>query len=542
MEEWTTQNNWPSIRQFLDVPSDLTGRGVKIAIIDANFPSHPDISANETRNSFIVRIAHGATEPELIVADYTGPWKKGIHGLWAAAAAAGTGTLSDGLYTGMAPHAELYLISAYKTGVEDFALKESLEWVRDTGWKLGIQGLFVAFNTRPHHPLLPWQLEESMVLCEQLSELGMLVISVTGNSTDAASLCSQACAPSVLSVGGVVIPNVGGLADAYSYPCARGVTFEGKWIPEILAPAENLVLPWGDLEMLAAHPFKNFDNVPKGYARIDGTSFAGPIVLGAAACLWQAHPEWTNEQVKHALISGSFKNERWSDLRSGVVSVRASVSTCRPVLNNRSSPFSRWQGVCSIPEKKLSEYDADNAMNVIFSLDTPFSQRSLQLLSDAFVNTSPIVRSVALCKTAQEQYYLDAAYLTNALQDIDARVRSAALYHILHHPELWGTYIQAIIKRFEDKDLDVSLLAIQIAGMTKLSSFTSALVMGLRRDSLANLDIHFWGRIIALKEVTNHSFNPDPPFQIIDSDMEMHSQRRFNLSEQWENWLKSSSY
>lgn len=257
-------NSWPSIRQFLDVPSDLTGLGVKIAIIDTNFPRHPDISSNETRKSFIVRIAHGTTEPELIVADYTGPWKKGPHGLWAAAAAAGTGALSNGLYTGMAPDAELYLISAHKSGTKDFALKESLMWVRDIGWKLGIQGLVVAFNTRPHHPLLPWQLEESMVLCEQISELGILVISVTGNSTDATSICSLACAPSVLSVGGVVIPKVGGLADAHSYHCAHGVTFEGKWIPEILAPADNLVLPWGSPDMLAAHPFKDFDNVPEG--------------------------------------------------------------------------------------------------------------------------------------------------------------------------------------------------------------------------------------------------------------------------------------
>lgn len=93
---------------------------------------------------------------------------------------------------------------------------------------------------------------------------------------------------------------------------------------------------------------------------------------------------------------------------------------------------------------------------------------------------------------------------------------------------------------FEDEDHDVSLLAIQIAGMTKLPSFISALVMGLRRDSLADHDIHFRARIIALKEVTDHSFSPDPPFQIIDSDKEVHRQRCLNLSDQWENWLKSS--
>ena len=42
--------------------------------------------------------------------------------------------------------------------------------------------------------------------------------------------------------------------------------------PVVLAPAENLVLPSQD------HP--------SGHDRVQGTSFAGPIVLGAAACVW----------------------------------------------------------------------------------------------------------------------------------------------------------------------------------------------------------------------------------------------------------------
>jgi serine protease AprX len=220
-------------------------------------------------------------------------------------------------------------------------------------------------------------------------------------------------------------------------------------MPEILAPASNVVLPSGHPEMLAAHPYRNLDNIPEGYARIEGTSFAGPIVLGAAACLWQVHPEWTNEQVKHALVIGSVKNERWSDLRAGVVSVRTSVSMHEHKFNNSPSPFSRWHTVCSIPEDKhsrvVSEVNGDNGVDVILSLATPFSQKGLQLLNEAFGHTSPTIRSAALCKTARGEYHLDATYLADALQDVDSRVRSAALYHILHHPELWNHYAQTII-------------------------------------------------------------------------------------------------
>lgn len=42
---------WPSIREFLQIPKELTGKNVGIAVIDGSFPNHPDIAANEHRNT-----------------------------------------------------------------------------------------------------------------------------------------------------------------------------------------------------------------------------------------------------------------------------------------------------------------------------------------------------------------------------------------------------------------------------------------------------------------------------------------------------------
>ena len=40
-----------------------------------------------------------------------------------------------------------------------------------------------------------------------------------------------------------------------------------------------------------------------GYAAADGTSFASPIVAGAAALVKQAHPKYTVAQIKSALVN-----------------------------------------------------------------------------------------------------------------------------------------------------------------------------------------------------------------------------------------------
>lgn len=102
---------WTSIRDFLKIPRNLTGKNINIAIIDGRFPHHPDISSNVGRRTFLVKTTEVNPVPTIMVADKERKhWNKGLHGLWTAAAAAGSGNLSNGYYSGAAPEANLYLL------------------------------------------------------------------------------------------------------------------------------------------------------------------------------------------------------------------------------------------------------------------------------------------------------------------------------------------------------------------------------------------------------------------------------------------------
>lgn len=93
--------SWSDIRTFLDIPKNITSKGVKIAIVDGGFYSHPDIISNEVKNSFLVQ-THKTNPVPIKLVDKT-RLKNDLHGLRTAAAAGGSGLLSNGRYSGVAP-------------------------------------------------------------------------------------------------------------------------------------------------------------------------------------------------------------------------------------------------------------------------------------------------------------------------------------------------------------------------------------------------------------------------------------------------------
>ena len=115
-------------------------------------------------------------------------------------------------------------------------------------------------------------------------EKGIVVVTSAGNEGDKAwfYISVPADAFNVISVGAV---DLSGNIQAFS---SRGPTADGRIKPEVVALGAGVY---------------TVEPATEGYLYSTGTSFACPLVAGAAALILTAHPELTPLQVREALIN-----------------------------------------------------------------------------------------------------------------------------------------------------------------------------------------------------------------------------------------------
>lgn len=290
----TAYNYGPSLTQNSQIGADCMhslgyrGQTMVIAVIDAGFNQ---ANINQVFDS--LRNENRILGTRDFVAGNSSVYEDDSHGANVLSCISGN---SPGNLIGTGPKASVWLLRSEDVGSEK--LIEENNWVvaAEFADSVGADivntslGYNTFDNTSTNHVYadLNGKTSVASIAATMATRKGMFMVHAAGNEGAASwqYINIPSDADSICTVGAV---NGSGVHSSFS---SIGPTSDGRIKPDISAMGEGAFV---------CLPGYNF-------AGGNGTSYASPILAGAVACLWQAHPNKTNMQILDAIKATATKS------------------------------------------------------------------------------------------------------------------------------------------------------------------------------------------------------------------------------------------
>lgn len=328
----------------MDADDRYRGRGITIAFLDSGFYPHTDLTTPRDRILAYHSLVEAAGDKTTLETPDPSSW----HGMMTSVVAAGNGGLSNGFYRGIAPDANVVLVKLAKTGrISERDIERGIEWVLAHREEYDIRIVNISAGGDDEQSYLHNSLAQAI---ERAVREGLIIVCAVGNAGHMPGhpVLPPASAPSVIAVGGLDDQNSLDRARRGMYRSSYGPTVDGLQKPEVIAPGiwvpapilpgtptaeqaellarldaapddglrtlieqsagtdkdldEARTLPVPLLRQLITIKLREGNVISEHYKYVDGTSFAAPIVSSIIACMLEANPQLTPQQVKRILI------------------------------------------------------------------------------------------------------------------------------------------------------------------------------------------------------------------------------------------------
>lgn len=259
----------------------FTGSGMEIAVLDAGFKNVNTLPVFDS-----LRLNGRILGTWDFVSGNSSVYEDDAHGMQVLSCISG---LAPGQLVGTAPHASVWLLRTEDAPTE--FLIEEYNWIAGAEFA-DSAGASVLTSSLGYSTFDDPSMDHSYadmdgnttpvsIGADIAASKGMLVLISAGNLGNSSwhYISAPADADSVLAVGAVTA--AGWKASFSSF----GPSSDGDIKPNVAAQGQSTVIAYQD----------------GSFGMGSGTSFACPVLAGAAACLWQAHPDKSNMEVMKAI-------------------------------------------------------------------------------------------------------------------------------------------------------------------------------------------------------------------------------------------------